>query len=160
MDEKPKAMFSLKINVLFWLCMLAGCAVRPVFKTPASLKHVYIARIEDKEGHFLRIFLRRRFFPSGPEALWTCTVTLEHLKEGDGINLDGTWAGVRLATVARYDLSNGQKRFSGSVRTQHAYPLHDNRFLSSTQTEWTFRTRAMEDLAFSLATRIAEDFNA
>ena len=148
--------------------LLGACGFKPLYGTTANtpstveaLAHVEIQPIANREGQLMRTALQRRLNGKAKGAAqYKLLVTLKENIATLAVqrNAFATRANLRLS--ARYHLtriSDGQKLNEGSLRSVSSYNILSSDFATYTAQN-DARSRAIEDLADSIQTRLAAYF--
>lgn len=170
----------------FVLILLAGCGFQPVYATRQvdatgearnafeAFRSVKIARIDEREGQFLRNRLTRLLHPSGrgPVTTHTLTATLSESTRGLAVARSAVASRANLKITVNYKLTpidvdpnvdasddESSSAISGSLSATSGYNIFNSEF-QTLAAEKGARERAINDVAEQLRLRLAASLTA
>lgn len=162
---------ALQLGLICTVLAVSACGYQPLYgkstlsnQSVAQLAEIYVAPIEDRAGQKFRSALTHRLSPTAQPGrrLFTLDVTLEESISTLAVERDASATRGNLTLTATYTLvkvADGKTMTSGSVTTISSYNILKSDF-ATLSAEKNSRTRAIENLADALRTRLAIYFQS
>ena len=162
----PK-MYKKNFALLFLLCFLTACGMRPLYsenstdKISCHSKALHISEISNRKGYVLRTDLQNKFHANTDKdsASYILNIKLKSSQKGLGIEEDDSTSLSKLTLIAYYQLltKKGVVLKKGIVRSVNNFNILESPY-ASLMTEQDAEKRSLKQISYQIHQRLSVFF--